>query len=93
MAKKNSPEVSVADMQPDEVNALRTIVKEFIGKIENIDNEIETLKDDRKNVIEEYSDRIDVKTLNLALKVIKIQASVQHRDSYDLFVETLTNPY
>jgi uncharacterized protein (UPF0335 family) len=93
MAKKNSPEVSVADMQPDEVNALRTIVKEFIGKIENIDNEIETLKDDRKNVIEEYSDRIDVKTLNLALKVIKIQASVQHRDSYDLFVETLTDPY
>jgi uncharacterized protein (UPF0335 family) len=91
MAKK--PEAKpVAHMQPDEIGALRLLVQEFIGKVEAVDNEIETLKEDRKELIESYKDKLDLKTLQMALKVIKIQNSVQHRDAYDLFIETLTDP-
>ena len=90
MAKKN--ETSVADLQPDEINALRALVKEFIGKVEAVDNEIETLKEDRKDLIESYKDKLDMKTLQQALKIIKIQNEVQHKDAFDLFVEALTDP-
>ena len=90
MPKKNvTKNYNVAQLQPDEVNALRTLVKEFIGKIESVDNEIELLKTDRKEIIEEYQEKLDMKTLTAALKVIKIQSSVEHKDAYDLFLEAL----
>lgn len=91
MAKK--PEAKpVAHMQPDEIHALRQLVQEFMGKVESIDNEIDQLKEDRKELIEEYAEKLDMKTLQLALKVLKLQSSVQHKDAYDLFVEALTDP-
>lgn len=91
MAKK-APEKAVAELQPDELNALKALVKEFMTKIESIDGEVELLKQDRKEIIEEYSEKLDYKTLQLALKVLKIQNAVAHRDAYDLFIEVLTDP-
>ena len=91
--KKQSPaQYNVAALQPDEIGALRDLVKEFVGRVENIDNEIELLKEDRKSVIEEYSEKLDMKTLQAALKVLKIQQGVDHKDTYDLFLEALTDP-
>jgi len=90
MSKRAPKNYNVAIMQPDEIGALRNLVKEFITKIEAIDNEIELLKSDRKEVIEEYTDKLDMKTLQAALKVLKIQQAVAHRDTYDLFIEALT---
>lgn len=90
MPKGNPKNYNIETMQPDEVNALRSLVKEFVQKIESIDNEIELLKGDRKEVIEEYQSKLDMKTLQAALRVIKIQQGVQHMDTYDLFLEALT---
>ena len=92
MSKKNASQknYNVETMQPDEINSLRTLVKEFIHKIESIDNEIELLKGDRKEIIEEYSEKLDMKTLQSALKVVKIQQAVAHKDTFDLFLEALT---
>jgi uncharacterized protein (UPF0335 family) len=89
---KQAPEKAVAEMQPDEINALRALVQEFIGKVESVDGEIEGLKQDRKDLIEEYSDRLDMKTLQLALRVIKLQNAVARKDAFDLFMEALTDP-
>ena len=47
MAKK-APEKAVAELQPDELNALKALVTEFIDKVQSIDNEIEELKSDPK---------------------------------------------
>jgi len=77
-------------MQPDEIGALRNLVKDFVTKINAVDNEIELLKGDRKEIIEEYSNKLDMKTLQAALRVLKIQEGVSHRDTYDLFWEALT---
>jgi|SRR5581483_6656358 len=92
--KKNAPTVdkAIAEMQPDELNALRELVKEFMTKAENIDNEIETLKQDKKELIEEYKEKLDMKTLQIALRIIKLQNAVQRRDAFDLFIEALTDP-
>lgn len=87
--KKIVEQYNVAHLQPDEIGALRALVKEFVGKIESIDNEIELLKNDRKELIEDYKDKLDMKTLQAALRVVKIQQGVAHRDTYDLFLEAL----
>jgi len=94
MPKKSSGlvEKSVAELMPDELNTLKALVKEFMTKVSSIDNEIELLKEDRKEIIEEYSDKLDMKTLQLALKVLKLESSVARRDAYDLFIEALKDP-
>lgn len=91
MARKSSkvPEKHVAELQPDELNALKALVKEFIGKIETVDDEIALLKQDRVEIIEEYAEKLDMKTLKAALAVIRIQDTVVHKDTFDLFMEAL----
>jgi uncharacterized protein (UPF0335 family) len=89
MRKRPQKQYNVAELQPDEVNALRALVKEFVLKIESVDNEIELLKTDRKEIIEEYAEKLDLKVLQAAMKVVKIQQSVNHRDTFDLFLEVL----
>jgi uncharacterized protein (UPF0335 family) len=91
MPRRSPKQYNVAHLQPDEINSLRDLVKDFVTKIDAIDNEIELLKGDRKEIIEEYTDKLDMKTLQAALKVIKIQQGVAHKDTYDLFVEALTD--
>ncbi len=92
MAKQAAPEKAIAELQPDELNALKALVKEFMGKIQSVDDEIETLKEDRKEIIEEYSDRLDMKTLQLALKILRLQNAVARKDAFDLFMEALKDP-
>jgi len=91
MARKSSkvPEKHVAELQPDELNALKALVKEFTDKIEAVDDEIALLKQDRVEIIEEYSDKLDMKTLRAALAIIKIKSQVVHKDTFDLFMEAL----
>jgi len=89
MPKKQAKNYNVAIMQPDEIGELRELVKEFVNRINTVDNEIELLKSDRKELIEEYSEKLDIKTLQAALKVIKIQNEVAHKDTFDLFLEAL----
>jgi uncharacterized protein (UPF0335 family) len=86
---KSEKQYNIAVMQPTEINALKALVKEFMGKIESIDNEMELLKEDRKEIIEDYSQKLDYKTLQAALRVMKIQQGVEHKDTYDLFMEVL----
>lgn len=87
---KKSKNYNVAELQPDEIGSLKTLVKEFVARVQNLDNEIELLKTDRKELIEEYKQKLDIATLNAALKVIKIQKSVEHKDTFDLFMTALT---
>lgn len=90
MAKRSQKNYNIELMQPDEIGALRNLVKDFVTKIEAVDNEIELLKGDRKEIIEEYSTKLDMKTLQAALRVLKIQENIAHKDTYDLFWEALT---
>ena len=92
MAKQAPKQYNTATMQPDELNALRALVKEFMDRASNLDSEIELLKNDRKELIEEFKEKLDMKTLQAALKVLRIQQGVQHKDTYDLFIEALTDP-
>ena len=78
-----------ADMQPDELNALKGVVREFIDRLKTIDNEVDLLKEDRKQLIEDFSGKLDMKTLKAALRIVQIKQTVFHKDSFDTFMEIL----
>lgn len=90
--KKANENYNVALMQPDEINALRAVVKEFMDRMSNLDSEIGLLQEDKKELVEEFKEKLDMKTLQAALRVLKIQQGVQHKDTFDLFMEALTDP-
>jgi uncharacterized protein (UPF0335 family) len=94
MPKKSSqkPMSNVADLQPDELHALKAVVLDYVHKIESIDNEITLLNGDKKEITEEFEDKIDLVTLKKVLQIIKIEQGVAHKDTFDLMKEALTDP-
>ena len=83
------PKKEVAPRQPMELGALTKVVGEFMERYERTDQELDLLKEDQKNLKEEFSDRLDLKTLNQAIRTIKIKKKVEHKVTYDSFVEIL----
>ncbi len=80
-----------ADQQPDELNELSAIVEEFTKKIAYVENEMETLKEDRKAIIDEYKEKLDMKTLNAAMKIVKVKRGTEHKHTLDTFLDILEN--
>jgi uncharacterized protein (UPF0335 family) len=78
-----------AERQPDEIGALTALVSEFVDRFKNIENEITLLKESQKELLEEYSDRLDVKTLQAAMRTVKIKKKVSYKDTFDTFVDIL----
>lgn len=78
-----------AEASPDELGAIAEIVAEFINRLQNIENELQLLREDRKALIEEYKDRIDMQTLQAAIKTVKIREKVAHKDTFDEYVLVL----
>lgn len=89
MAKKNAVPSNDAELQPDELNLLKEVAKEFITRMKTIENEIDLLKDDRKELVEEFKEKLDVRTFQAALRVLKIERGVQHKHTFDTFLEVL----
>jgi len=54
----------------------KTLVEEFIEKLTRIENEISLLVDDRKALMEEYKDKLDLKTLKAAMRIVKIKSKL-----------------
>ena len=82
----------VAEQQPDELKELSTLVKEIVHRLQSVDNELELLKETRKELIEEYSSKLDIKVLNKALQIDKIMKKVDQKHTLDTFLEILTDP-
>jgi uncharacterized protein (UPF0335 family) len=86
---KNKDEGSGVDTQPTSVTDLEPLVKEFMEKLKRIDSEIELLSLDRKELFEEYKEKIDMKTLKQAIRVAAIREKVERKDTFDTFVHLL----
>jgi len=87
--RKSIKQEEVANSQPMSITELQPIVEEFMKKLSVIKQEQETLKEDEKALLEEYSDRLDIKTLKLAMRSVDLNAKVERKETFDLFVETL----
>lgn len=73
------------------LSELKEVAQEFLNRLNTIDNELSLLKDDRKELIDEYSKKLDMKTLKAAMQVNKIKKQVEHEDTFDVFLEILEN--
>jgi hypothetical protein len=78
----------IPDM-PTEIGEIEKLVTEFMRRYDNIDNELEILKEDKKQLIEEFSDRLDMKTMQQAIRTVKIRKKVDKLDTYETIVEIL----
>lgn len=78
-----------ANQQPDEIGELKKVVSEFVDRFKSIENELDLLKESQKELIEEYKDKLDMKTLKAAMRTIKIQKAVNHKHTYDIFCDIL----
>lgn len=82
-----------AERQPSDLNELSKLVETFMERYTNLDNEISMLKEDQKSLVDEFSDQLDVKTLRQAIRAINIKKKVEHKDTFDAFVEILDNKF
>jgi hypothetical protein len=89
MPRTKKAAVSTADAQPMELGELKKIVDEFMDRYTQVENELELLKEDQKNLVEEFSDRLDIKTLKQAIRSVKIRKKVEHKDTFDSLCEIL----
>jgi uncharacterized protein (UPF0335 family) len=74
---------------PTELGELKKVVNSFMERFDNIENEIETLKTDQKELILEFQDKLDMKTLKQAIRTVKIKKKVTQLDAYESFVDIL----
>lgn len=68
---------------------LKKAILEFVDKLRENENELQEIKERRKDLIEEYKDQLDVKAIRAALQIIKIQDTVADPAALDNVLATL----
>jgi uncharacterized protein (UPF0335 family) len=58
----------------------QTLVEEFIEKLLTNEREKALIVEDRKLLIADYRDRLDVKTVQAAMRIVKIKARLDNSD-------------
>lgn len=56
------------------------VVKEMVERLTRIESEQKLLAEDKKHLIAEYKDKLDVKTVQAAIRVAKIKAKLDTSD-------------
>jgi uncharacterized protein (UPF0335 family) len=77
------------DSMPSSLTQIEPIVREFVEKLKSLKNEQELLKQDEKDLIEEYSSKLDMKTLKAAMRVVAVKEKVDRKETFDTLVEVL----
>tara|TARA_R100000664_G_scaffold34175_1_gene54674 strand:+ start:9381 stop:9614 length:234 start_codon:yes stop_codon:yes gene_type:complete len=68
--------------------ATKETIKELVEKLTTIENEIKLLQEDRKNLISDFSERIDVKAFRAAWTTMKAKKRVDENE-FDSILEEL----
>lgn len=53
-----------------------SVATEFVEKLTRIEDEQRLLSEDRKDLIEEYKDKLDVKAMMAAIRIVKIRSKL-----------------
>ncbi len=87
--RTNNSESLGVDRQPASLNELKVLVDEFTSRARSIENEMELLKQDMTELVDEFSNKLDMKTLKAALRAAKIREKVSYKDTFDTFLSIL----
>ena len=68
-------------------------IKELFKRYKNIENEISILREDKKELLKEFKDKVDTKTFQAALQMAKIKARLnsEQESNLETFLEILYN--
>lgn len=72
-------------MPDSKVVTLEQEVEAYVDRLISIEHEMELLREERKALNEEYEDRLDVKTLQHAIRIKKAEDKVKNKTTYDLY--------
>lgn len=90
MARQKRTNKQDVNMGPDEIGALKQLVDEFISRMTNVENELTLLKEDKKALVSEFSEKLDMETLHSVMRILKIKEGVQRKNAFDTFMEILS---
>ena len=62
----------------------KEIIHELVEKVIDLEHEIKTLQETRKDVLDEYKDKIDLKVFNAALKIARIKSKLAQTSDQSL---------
>lgn len=71
------------------VTVLKKTILEFVDKLRDNENELQEIKERRKDLLEEYKDQLDVKAIKAALQIVKIRSNVVDQAALDNILETI----
>ena len=71
------------------------LVGELVQRLMRVEHEIELLREDRKNLLDEYKDKLDIKVFQAALRIAKIKArlSSTSEDTLDAVLEVVEDKF
>lgn len=78
-----------ADREPLELGELKSLLGEFMERYTRVEHEMDLLKEDAKALLEEYEDRLDVRTLKQAIRIVRAKKKVKHQDTFDRYESVL----
>ena len=55
-------------------------VRDLVERIKQIYNEIKLLQEDRKTVLDEFKDKLDIKAFKAALRIVKLRKDVDETE-------------
>jgi|LakMenEpi03Aug12_release.lakeMendotaPanAssembly.Ray.scaffolds.fasta_scaffold537415_3 uncharacterized protein (UPF0335 family) len=58
----------------------KAAIAELVERIKQIDNEIKLLQEDRKTVLDDYKDKLDIKAFKAALRIVKLRKDVDEQE-------------
>ena len=58
----------------------KTILAEFVEKYMRLENEAKILADDRKILLADYKDKLDVKAVQAAMRIVKMKSRLDISD-------------
>jgi secreted Zn-dependent insulinase-like peptidase len=87
MPKKKKQEEN--NSMPASIEELTPIVQELVDELRRFEAEEEELKTSKKELLESYKEKLDMKTFSAALRISKIRNKVEHKSAFDLFSEIL----
>ena len=65
------------------------LVAELLEKLDTIDNEMTLLREDRKEVLDDYKEKLDLKVFRAAMRILKIRQKTDNDFAIDEMLDTM----
>jgi len=60
---------------------MKDIVLELVERLINVENEMKLLQEDRRNLFDEYKEKLDIKAVKAAIQIAKIKSRLGDSES------------